>query len=159
MYKNIFYISWFAGLILHIYKPATSSHVNPDFSKQRLWLGFSLISELSSTTPEFRGSILMLSPVWDFGALLVLDSRSSQVHNSGSSQIHDSRRSQVHDSGSSRVRDSRRSQVHDSGSSPVHDLPEIDSRFTRRSQKWLLFSHITPKTYLINFVKPDVSCV
>jgi hypothetical protein len=29
MYTNVFYIPWFAGLISHIYKPATSSHVEP----------------------------------------------------------------------------------------------------------------------------------
>jgi hypothetical protein len=34
-YMNVFYISWFAGLISHIYKPATSSHVKPRLLKQR----------------------------------------------------------------------------------------------------------------------------
>jgi hypothetical protein len=29
MYMNVFYISWFAGLISYIYKPATSLHVEP----------------------------------------------------------------------------------------------------------------------------------
>jgi hypothetical protein len=96
-----------------------------------------------SLTPGLR----MLLTVWP------------RVHDSRSSQVLDSRSSQVHDSGSSRVHDSRRSQVHDSGSLQVHDLREIDSRFTWRSQKWLLFSHITPKTYLTNFVKPDVPWV
>jgi hypothetical protein len=33
IYINVFYISWFAGLISYIYKPATSSHVKPDFSR------------------------------------------------------------------------------------------------------------------------------
>jgi hypothetical protein len=31
MYKNVFYISWFARLISYIYRPATSSHFKPDF--------------------------------------------------------------------------------------------------------------------------------
>jgi hypothetical protein len=29
MYMNVFYITWFAGLISYIYKPATSSHAQP----------------------------------------------------------------------------------------------------------------------------------
>jgi hypothetical protein len=29
MYMNVFYILWFAGLISHIYKPATVSHFEP----------------------------------------------------------------------------------------------------------------------------------
>jgi hypothetical protein len=31
MYMNVFYITWFAGLISYIYKPATSSHAKPRF--------------------------------------------------------------------------------------------------------------------------------
>jgi hypothetical protein len=44
-YINVFYIPWFAGLISHIYKPNTSSHVKPRLLKQRLWLGFLLVFE------------------------------------------------------------------------------------------------------------------
>jgi hypothetical protein len=43
-YKNV-YIPWFAGLISHIYKPATSSHFKPGLLKWRLWLGFFLTPE------------------------------------------------------------------------------------------------------------------
>jgi hypothetical protein len=53
----------------------------------------------------------MFSPVWDFGALLVHDSESSQVRDFRYSQVLDSRSSQVHDSGSSQVHDSRISQI------------------------------------------------
>jgi hypothetical protein len=35
-YMNVFYIPRFAGLISHIYKPATSSHVKPKLLKQCL---------------------------------------------------------------------------------------------------------------------------
>jgi hypothetical protein len=45
MYMNVFYTPWFAGLISYIYKPATSSHVKPRLLRQRLWLGFLLVSE------------------------------------------------------------------------------------------------------------------
>jgi hypothetical protein len=38
-YMNVFYISWFAGLISYIYKSATSSHFQPGLLKCRLWLG------------------------------------------------------------------------------------------------------------------------
>jgi hypothetical protein len=30
MYMNVLYISWFAGLISYIYKPATSSQIKPE---------------------------------------------------------------------------------------------------------------------------------
>jgi hypothetical protein len=40
IYKNVFYISWFAGLISYIYKAATSSHFEPGLLKWSLWLGF-----------------------------------------------------------------------------------------------------------------------
>jgi hypothetical protein len=44
-YKNVFYIPWFAGLISHIYKYATSSHFKPGLLKWHLWLGFFLTPE------------------------------------------------------------------------------------------------------------------
>jgi hypothetical protein len=45
MYTNIFYIPWFTGLILYIYKLATSSHLKPGLSRWRLWLCSFLIPE------------------------------------------------------------------------------------------------------------------
>jgi hypothetical protein len=45
MYKNVFYIPWFAGLISYIYKSATSSHFKPALLKWCLWLDFFLTSE------------------------------------------------------------------------------------------------------------------
>jgi hypothetical protein len=47
MYMNVFYIPRFAGLISHIYKPATSSHLEPRLFRQRLWLGLPLTFEPS----------------------------------------------------------------------------------------------------------------
>jgi hypothetical protein len=44
MDMNVFYIPWFAGLISYIYQATTSSHVQPRLLRQRLWLGFFLIS-------------------------------------------------------------------------------------------------------------------
>jgi hypothetical protein len=37
-YTNVFYISLFAGLISHISKPTTGSHLEPGLLRQRLWL-------------------------------------------------------------------------------------------------------------------------
>jgi hypothetical protein len=45
MYMNVFYISWFAGLISYIYKLATSSHFKPGLLRWRLWLGLPLTTE------------------------------------------------------------------------------------------------------------------
>jgi hypothetical protein len=39
MYTNTFCIPWFAGLISHIYKPATSSRFEPGLLRQHLWPG------------------------------------------------------------------------------------------------------------------------
>jgi hypothetical protein len=44
MYKNVFYIPWFARLISYIYKSVTSSHSKPGLLKC-LWLGFLLTPE------------------------------------------------------------------------------------------------------------------
>jgi hypothetical protein len=38
MYKNVFYIPWFARLVSYIHKPATSSHFKPGLLRWRLWL-------------------------------------------------------------------------------------------------------------------------
>jgi hypothetical protein len=45
MYANVFYISWFTGLISYIYKSAISSHFKPGLLRWRLWLGSFLIPE------------------------------------------------------------------------------------------------------------------
>jgi hypothetical protein len=41
MYKNVFYTQWFTELISHIYKLATSSHLEPGLLRQHLWLSLS----------------------------------------------------------------------------------------------------------------------
>jgi hypothetical protein len=41
MYKNVFYTPWFAKLISHIYKSATSSHLEPGLLRLHLWLSLS----------------------------------------------------------------------------------------------------------------------
>jgi hypothetical protein len=38
MYMNVFWIPWFEGLISHIYKPDTCSHLKPGLLGQRPWL-------------------------------------------------------------------------------------------------------------------------
>jgi hypothetical protein len=38
MYKNVFYIPWFAELISHIYMPSTRSHFEPRLLRPHLWL-------------------------------------------------------------------------------------------------------------------------
>jgi hypothetical protein len=45
MYMNVFYISWFTGLISYICKSSTSSHFKPGLLSWRLWLGLPLTSE------------------------------------------------------------------------------------------------------------------
>jgi hypothetical protein len=46
MYMNVFYISWFTGLISYIHKPAISSHFKPWLLSWRLWLDSFLIPNL-----------------------------------------------------------------------------------------------------------------
>jgi hypothetical protein len=49
MYKNVFYISWFAGLISYIYKSATSSHFKPGLFEIASLTWLPRTSEISCT--------------------------------------------------------------------------------------------------------------
>jgi hypothetical protein len=60
-YKNVFYTTWFAGLISYIYKPVTSSHFKPGLLKRRLWLGLFLTPE--ALIHENHRSLWLLN--WD----------------------------------------------------------------------------------------------
>jgi hypothetical protein len=70
IYMNVFYISWFAGLISHIYKSATSSHSKPDFWSDIFDLASSKTPKLLfMKTTSLRDSRNKTSP----------DSRTSQI--------------------------------------------------------------------------------
>jgi hypothetical protein len=76
-YKNVFYISWFAGLISYIYNPATSSHFKSGLLKRHLWLA-------SSRTP--KSSFTKISALCDSRIKTPPDSRFPNFADSWSSE-------------------------------------------------------------------------
>jgi hypothetical protein len=116
MYMNVLYISWFAGLISYIYKPATSSHLKPRFFQ---------MTSLTWPSTDSRG-------------LIHADPHSSRLANLGlpifpSSLVHVFMNSS----------DSWSSQIHDSLISSDSIRPETDNRSAirrsiRRSSRMML---------------------
>jgi hypothetical protein len=100
MYTNVFYISWFTGLISYIYKLATSSHLKPTLLRWRLWLCSFLIPESlfheDHHFPRLPNQIFINSPNFadscfqnfaGFRFQIFAGSRPSQVPDSITSQV------------------------------------------------------------------------